>query len=326
MSGAPKTIGIAGLGLLGRGIAACCVAYDLRVVAYTRPDCPHEEAEAYIAGAIDELIERAGFAAGLADSWRENYTPVDSLAEFCQCDFVIESVTEDFEIKQEVFDRLEEVLGAEVPIGSNTSAIPISLLQEPRRHPERFVGMHWSEPGYATRFLEVIRGAQTNDETVEAALSLGRRFGKDPTLVDTDQPGFIINRICYAMYREAAHMLAEGVADAETIDRSCRNALPLWAGLCGPLRWIDISGGPELYARCLERVMPRFYNDNTRLPEPFERLKEQGAQGQKNGFGFYDYDENSPDWQQRYHDYVWRIRELHEEFDPLGSSKAHPEE
>ncbi len=317
MAREPETIGIAGLGLLGRGIAACCLGHGLRVVGFTRPDCPHREAEAYLGKAIDELIEKAGFDPALADRWREAYTPVDSLAEFRDCDFVIESVTEDLAVKQEVFDRIEAAVGQDVPIGSNTSAIPITLLQQPRQHPERFVGMHWSEPGHATRFLEVIPGKLTSDAAVTTTLDLARRFGKDPSLVRKDEPGFIVNRLCYAMYREAAHILEEGVADMETIDRSFRNAMALWAGLCGPFRWIDITGGPELYARCMERVMPAFYNDNGKLPALLEKLKQEGALGQKNGRGFYQYDENSPDWQERYHQYVWRMREVMEEFNPL---------
>lgn len=314
MARKPETIGVAGLGLLGRGIAACCLGHGLRVVSFTRPDCPHGEASLYIEEAINELIERAGFDPALAHRWEDYYHPAASLEEFGDCDFVIESVTEDLAIKQEVFDHLEEAVRPDIPIGSNTSAIPITLLQEPRRHPERFVGMHWSEPGHATRFLEVIRGGQTSDEVIEKTLELARRFGKDPTLVEKDEPGFIVNRICYAMYREATHMLAEGIADAETIDRSCRNALGLWAGLCGPLQWIDITGGPELYGKCMERVMPHFYNDNSKLPAPLDQLKAEGACGQKNGRGFYQYDESSPDWQRRYHDYVWRMREVMEEF------------
>ncbi len=318
----PDTVGVAGLGLLGRGIAACCLAHGLRVVAWTQSDRPHHEAEAYIEKAIADLIRRAGFDPDLADSWRAVYTPVDSLQALRDCDFVIESVTEDLAIKQGVFDQIEEVVRPDVPIGSNTSSIPITQLQRPRRHPERFIGMHWAEPGHATRFLEIIRGELTSDDTVAATSELARRFGKDPSLVQKDVPGFIVNRIGYAMYREAAHMLEAGIADVETIDQSCRNAFGLWAGLCGPFRWIDITGGPELYARCMERVLPTLCNDGTGLPAPLETLKQQGAAGQPTGSGFYSYDENSPDWQERYHEFVWRMREVMEEFHSPGAGGA----
>lgn len=312
-----KTIGVAGLGLVGRGIAACCLARGCRVIAFTREDCPHEEAEAYIAQAMVDLVEKAGAAPELVHNWRERYRPVDSLADLAPSEFVIESVSEYEETKQEVFDQIEEVVGPMVPIGSCTSAIPITLMQESRRIAERFVGMHWSETGHATRFLEVIRGAQTNDETIAKTMRLAWQLGKEPSLVEKDLPGFIINRISYAMYREAAHILEEGVADMETIDRTCRNGLGLWTGFCGPFRWIDFTGGPELYARCLERVMPTMHNDGDTLPAPFARLKEEGAKGQPSGSGFYQYDESSPDWQERYHEYLWRMRGVLDEVDPL---------
>jgi hypothetical protein len=127
--------------------------------------------------------------------------------------------TEDLDTKQEVFDAFEAVVDPAVPIASNTSALPISMLQQSRRHPGRFVGMHWAEPA------------------LERAAELTRRLDKDPCLVQRDVPGFIVNRLGYTMYREAVHLLETGVADVETIDRSFRNACGLWASLCGPFRW-----------------------------------------------------------------------------------------
>ena len=121
--------------------------------------------------------------------------------------------------------------------------------------------MHWAEPAHATRFLELIRGEATSDETVRRTEELARRLGKDPTVCRQDIPGFIVNRIGYAMYREALHLVELGVADIETIDRSVRNTLGLWAASCGPFRWIDLTGGPALYARSMERVIPTLRND-----------------------------------------------------------------
>src|SRR6185369_4846559 len=115
------------------------------------------------------------------------------------------------------------------PIGSNTSALPISVLQKARKNPERFVGMHWAEPCHLTQFLEVVRGEKTDDATVKATVALGKAAGKEPSLVNKDVEGFIVNRIGYAMYREAFWLLENGVADVETIDTSFRNAMSVWA-------------------------------------------------------------------------------------------------
>src|SRR5262249_40054722 len=140
--------------------------------------------------------------------------------DFADCHFAIESVPEDLAIKQQVFDRIEAAVGADVPIASNTSALPITLLQRGRKAPARFLGMHWAEPAHATRFMELIRGEHTSDDAFQIAAELARRIGKQPSLVQKDVPGFIVNRLGYAMYREALHLLESGVADVATIDEA----------------------------------------------------------------------------------------------------------
>lgn len=124
----PTTIGVAGLGLLGRGIAACCLAHGFRVIAYSRQEKTHTTARGYIEEAIDDLIQRAGFPASLAQEWNQRYTPVTSLDSFAPCDFVMESITENLQIKETVFDTIEAVVDGDVPIASNTSTLPITQM------------------------------------------------------------------------------------------------------------------------------------------------------------------------------------------------------
>jgi 3-hydroxybutyryl-CoA dehydrogenase len=152
-----KTVGVVGLGLLGRGIAACLLGHGFRVVAYTRRQATHDEARAYIERAIRDLVQHAGFAPELIDAWPERYTPVDTIQAVADCGFVIESVAEDQTVKRQVFDEIEAAVGRGVPIASNTSSLPITCLQQGRKQPDRLLGMHWAEPAHATRFLELIR-------------------------------------------------------------------------------------------------------------------------------------------------------------------------
>lgn len=312
-----RTVGVAGLGLLGRGIAACLVSHGFRVIAFTRRDTTHEEARRYITQAIGDLIDRAGFPAELATEWPSRYHPVTSLDAFAPCDFVIETVLEDPAVKQQVFDEVEALVGADVPIASNTSSIPISLLQQGRRHPERFVGMHWAEPCHITRFMELIRGQQTSDRAFAAVAEFARAVGKEPSLVQKDIPAFIVNRLGYVMYREAVHLLEMGVADAATIDRSFRNALGLWATLCGPLRWMDLTGGPALYARAIARVLPTCDN-SAEVPKTLQELADRDAQGIANGRGFYSYTEDEIHaWEQRLREHAWTVRGLLDQYFPL---------
>jgi len=313
-----ETVGIVGLGLLGRGIAACLLGHGFRVIAFTRRPSTFDEAHEFIARAIRDLVQRAGFPAELTDRWIDRYEPVDSLESMAGCDFVIESIVEDLDIKQQVFDRLEAVVGTHVPIASNTSSLPITRLQQDRKHPERFLGMHWAEPAHVTRFMELIRGRQTSDEAFTAAAELAKASGKEPCLVQKDVPAFIINRIGYAMYREALQILEMGVADVETIDRSCRNALGLWATMCGPFRWIDLTGGPALYGKAMQGVLPSL-SQATVLPETLQQLMDSDARGIANGRGFYEYtEEEARQWDELYIQHAWTVRELMDRYFPLG--------
>ncbi len=312
-----ETVGVAGLGLLGRGIAACFLSRGFRVIAFTRSESTHAEARRYIAQAIDELIEHAGFPPALAGEWDDRYRAVDSCKTMGDCDLVIESVVEDATAKREIFDQIEAVVAPGVPIASNTSALPISRLQADRRHPERFLGMHWAEPAHINRFLELIRGEQTADEPFDAVAEMARRIGKEPSLVQKDVPGFVVNRIGYAMYREAMNILESGIADAETIDRSVRNALGLWATMCGPLRWIDLTGGPALYAKAMEGVLPSLSN-TTELPDTLKKLRDADARGIANGRGFYEYtEEEAAAWEELLLKHSWNVRKLVDEYFPI---------
>jgi 3-hydroxybutyryl-CoA dehydrogenase len=278
-------------------------------VAVERTATEHAAALPEIEQRIGELVEHGVASQELLGQWRSRLNQVTGWEPLAGCGFVIESVFEDLAVKQAVFDEIERVVDADVVIASNTSSIPISVLQQARRHPKRLVGMHWGGPAHITRFLEVIRGETTSDETVRCTEELSRRLGKDPTICRQDVPGFIVNRIMYAMYREALHLVELGVADVETIDRSLRNTLGLWAASCGPFRLMDLTGGPVLYAGCLERVLPTLRNGAT-LPAPLTALVDQDARGIANGHGFYEYTpEEAHAWQERQRRHAWLVKD-----------------
>lgn len=310
-----QIIGIVGLGMLGRGIATCLLSHGFRVIAYTLEPATRAEARAHFASAIEELVRRGGFPESLISEWKDRYVEAAGLAELAPCDFVIESIFEDLDAKQRLFDDVEEIVGPNVPIASNTSALPISLLQEGRKHPERFVGVHWAEPCHLTNFLEVVRGERTDDATTEAAMDLGRHAGKDPALVRKDVEGFIVNRIGYAMYREAFWLLENGVADVETIDRSFRNAFSVWANVAGPFRWMDLTGLPA-YLAVMKRLWPQL-SQATEPPALMKELVESGAKGVINGRGFFDYTpEEAARWERKLIENVWASREAVRKAEP----------
>lgn len=269
-----ERVGVVGLGLLGRGIAACFAKHGFHVVAVDRS----AEQRARVPGATDDF------------------------AQLADCTFVVESVTEDTSTKDDVLAAIEGVVSADIVVASNTSAIPISQLQAQRTHPARFVGMHWAEPADSTRFMELICGEQTSPETLATAEAMARRLGKDPCVVRKDIPGFIVNRIGYAMYREALHLLDTGVADAETIDRAVRNALGLWATVCGPFRWMDITGGPQLYSKAMVPVLPTLCNATEPSPT-MQRARFHECS-----------DEERQWWEALYHRHAERVTAMQQEY------------
>jgi 3-hydroxybutyryl-CoA dehydrogenase len=312
-------IGVVGLGLLGRGIAACFIAHGFRVVGFTRPAAGFKSARQYIESALHELIAHRVALPIVATEWQNYYSEAESLAEFSDCDFVIESIFEDFEAKSALFRELELVIGPSVPLATNTSALPITSLQKHLTHPNRFIGMHWAEPCHVTRFLEIIRGEQTDDATADAVMHLARSLRKDPALVRKDINGFIVNRIGYAMYREAFYLLENGIADIETIDRAFRNVIGLWGTVVGPFRWMDLTG-LKGYAAAMEKMLPTLSTDRN-VPELLRDLVTKGHNGVFTGRGFYEYTPQEAEfWQKLYHDQVWAITQFHERHFPIEAS------
>jgi 3-hydroxybutyryl-CoA dehydrogenase len=247
----------------------------------------------------------------LIEDWKTRYVEAKSLSEFAECDFVIESVIEDLNVKRAVFSQLESVLRDDAILASNTSALPITLLQQSRKVPGRMIGMHWCEPCHITKFMEVIRGDATSDRTVDLTLALAEGAGKEPTLVKRDIEGFVVNRLCYAMYREAFYLLEQGVSDIEMIDRAFRNVVGMWAEIAGPFRWMDLTGLPA-YAAVMKRLFPTLSNA-TDVPERIQKLADDGARGVTNGRGFYNYTpEEAETWNKKLVDHVWAMREFSE--------------
>ena len=287
-----KTIGVVGLGLMGRGIATVMLANDLNVIAVD----PSEESQSLAREHITTSLAELPMAKEI--DWQSQIKISTDFSDLAPCEFVIESIPEEPELKRSVLTQIEAVVGEAVPIATNTSALPISMLQSTCKKPERIIGMHWAEPCHLTRFLEVIRGEQTDEATTQATIELGTQVGKDPTEVKRDVPGFIVNRLAYAMYREAFWLVENGVADVEMIDRAFVTSISVWADIAGPFRWMDMTGLPA-YAQAMERLFPELSCEQT-TPRMMQQLVESGAKGTANGRGFYQY---SPEEAQ-----IWRAR------------------
>ncbi|MGW9169981.1 3-hydroxyacyl-CoA dehydrogenase family protein [Streptomyces decoyicus] len=199
-------------------------------------------------------------------------------------DWLIENVTENHAVKKEVLSFLDQVCAPEVPIGVNTSAIPISVLGSYTSRPERVVGVHLMNPVPLKRLVEVIPGPLTSEATVATMRARLNGVGKD-TVVVNDSPGFVTNRIAMLMVNEAVHLVAEGVSDPAGIDRLMRGCL---GHQMGPLETADLIG-LDTVLFSLE-VLATHRDEEKFVPSALLReYVESGRLGRKSGSGFYSY-------------------------------------
>ncbi|HYK55344.1 MAG TPA: 3-hydroxyacyl-CoA dehydrogenase family protein, partial [Flavisolibacter sp.] len=236
-------IGTVGLGLMGSSIAACLLAAGHEVTSLIKDLSKANLAKERIAGFLEQL-KTEGIIKDQPKDLISRHTITNDVSLLAGHEVVIESIIENLDEKRHVFQQLETVLSPTAIIGSNTSALPVTVLQSGLQHPERLLGIHWAEPAHITRFMEVICGNHSDVEYAKKIVDLAKTWGKEPSLLKKDIRGFITNRIMYAMMREAFHLVEKGYATVEDVDRSLRNDLGYWITFAGPFRFMDLTGIP----------------------------------------------------------------------------------
>lgn len=300
--------GVIGLGLMGRSIAACLLSAGHPVIAVTRSVERHRGTRRRILELLREM-NREGLLRRRAEVLIDRLHISENYRELSDCQIVIESILEDLETKRQAYRAIEEVVSPRTIIGSNTSAIPLTLLQQNAVHPERFVGIHWDEPAHITRFMEVIAGEQTAPRCANRVMDLAAEWGKEPSLLRRDVRGFITNRVSYAMFREACHLVDSGVATVEDVDRSLRNDVGWWITFAGPFRYMDLMG-VEGYCRVMQDLLPELSAAPT-VPETIRNVVESGGRGISNGRGFYRYKSGEAKrWERLFIKFNYEIRRL----------------
>ena len=301
-------VAVVGLGLMGCSIATCLLAAGHSVVAVAPIPADMLTAESRITQHLEELFAR-DILPETVESAKNRLIITEEYAQLAPSFLVIECTIENLDIKRAVYAKIEAVVSATAAIGSNTSAIPISILQQGTQHPERFLGLHWAEPAYTTRFLEVICGDQTDLAVGTFLYNVAHHWGKEPTLVRKDIRGFITNRLSYALYREAFDLVEKGYATIEDVDRACRNNQGFWMTLVGPFRWMDLTGVPA-YLNVLKDLWPTLSNRSD-VPNLIQEIVDRGGRGTANADGFYEYSpESAKEWEATFARFSFEIREL----------------
>ncbi|MDW7711331.1 MAG: 3-hydroxyacyl-CoA dehydrogenase family protein [Deferrisomatales bacterium] len=276
---------VTGAGLMGSGIAQVCAQAGLRVWLHDVSRGALDRARQEIGRSVGKLAEK-GRLAEPAEAVLERVSFVGDLEAGAGADLAVEAVFEDREVKREVFRRLAEVCRPEALLATNTSAIPVSELAAAASRPERVLGLHFFSPVPLMQAVEVIAGYATSPETFEAGRLFALRIGKEPILVRRDVPGFVLNRINLPSTIEAMHLVEEGVATPEDIDKGVRLALGRKMGIfeTGDLVGLDVTCG-ALKALYEETKDPRWYP-----PMILRRKVAAGHLGRKAGRGWYAYD------------------------------------
>jgi 3-hydroxybutyryl-CoA dehydrogenase len=301
-------VGVVGLGLMGCSITACLLMAGHPVAAVAPVAADLLKAEERIGGHLNESYKQ-GLTASPPEHWLRRLHITEDYTHLIDCVLVIECTLEDIGIKRSVYEKIEMVVGPDVLLTSNTSAIPISLLQREVREPRRFFGLHWAEPSHTTRFLEIICGEASEVEKGEWLYRLAHCWGKEPTLVRKDIRGFITNRLMYALYREAFHLVENGYATVEDVDRACRNNAGYWMTLVGIFRWMDLTG-VAAYHTVMKDLFPTLSN-STEVPGLIDRIVKAGGRGVANEHGFYSYTpEEARLWQETFERFSYEIRAL----------------
>lgn len=277
---------IAGAGTMGASLAQIFAKAGIRTTLWNRSQAGLDRAAQLVRHNQAALVESGRSTEADARSLTERIAFSTDEACFQNAAFVLESIVEDLETKRAFFRRVCALVPADCLLTSNTSGLSITAIGEAVTLPERFCGMHWINPPHLVPLVEVIRGARSAQETADAVTALARRLGKRPIQAE-DLPGFVMNRLQYAVLREALSLVETGAAAVEDVDAAVKYGLGLRYACIGPFETVDL-GGVDVFCRISGYLMEDLA-DGKETPPLLQSLTDQGAWGVKSGRGFYDY-------------------------------------
>jgi 3-hydroxybutyryl-CoA dehydrogenase len=279
-----EIIGIVGAGTMGNGIAQTAARAGYEVVMCDIKQEFVDRGMQAVSKSLDRFVKKEEITAEEKDGILAKIKATTDMGDLKDCFIVVEAATENFDIKKEIFAKLDSVTSADCILASNTSSISITKIAAGTSKPDKVIGMHFFNPVPLMKLVEVIRGIATTDETYATVKALSEKLGKTP-LDCKDFPGFISNRVLMPMINEAVYCLHEGIATRESIDGIMKLGMnhPM-----GPLALADFIGLDVCLA--IMNVLYEGFGDSKYRPCPLLRqYVDAGWLGRKSGKGFYDY-------------------------------------
>ncbi len=289
-----KNVAVIGTGMMGPGIAAvvAVAGFDVTLIG-TRPERADEGVKKAHA-VMDQLLKSdltTASAVARAKPAVRGTADLDAAVQGVQ--LVIEAITENLELKQQMFERLDRLTLPDVLLATNTSGLSVTKISALATHRDRIVTTHFWMPPHLVPLVEVVMSTDTSEQTAQRVLEFLRRCGKKPALVRKDLPGQLANRILQAMIREATNLVQEGVATPEDVDNAIKNGLGIRLPVWGILEHID-AVGLDLCLNVQNSVLPALNNEPHAVQCFADKVKE-GDLGVKTGKGFYDWNTKSID-------------------------------
>lgn len=282
-----KKIAIAGAGTMGSGIAQIFARHGYKVALIDISERFLQNSEKLINIFNSNLIEEGVMSEDEVKLVLSNISYSTNNLAFSKCDLIIEAIVEKMESKQLFWQEVEKIAREDAILATNTSGLSINKISELVRQKRRFIGMHFWNPPHIIPLVELIRGEETSNATVDVLKNLLISIEKEPVLVEKDAPGFIGNRLQFAVFREAMHIVEQGIANAEDVDKAMKYGPGFRYPVIGPLQTADLGGLDTFY-----NIASYLFKDLSDIKEPPEILKskiEGGKFGVKSQGGFYDY-------------------------------------
>jgi len=279
-----KKIMVVGAGFMGAGIAQVCAQTGFTVYLMDVDSAALDKALAGIKWSLEKFSAK-GFLKEAPQEILERLAPVKDLRQAGDVDWVVEAVFEDLDLKKNIFRELDNLAPADTPLATNTSSIPVSRLAGVTHAPERVLGLHFFGPVPFMGLVEVVKGDETSEKTFTRGVEFVKSLGKTPVKVHKDIPGFVMNRIFGAAFRECVDLVADGVASPEDIDLGMRLG---YGWNIGPFEIAD-NAGLDTFARVGKTMQALGESHLVAKSDLIVRMVAEGRLGRKTGHGFYRY-------------------------------------